>query len=150
MQVNELLDPPAFSPEAGRRLKDEDRDQDITYASSAQLPELLDRDFDWDTLSGSQMSFAYQEGVKLIVTNKGRNGTGFGVCETCGAAWLSDDPEAEKEHLRPFLLFAALGWHGAWNEITTRGTGRFTRDTLVEIKKRLAKLGVSTFVRTHR
>jgi hypothetical protein len=104
LQVNELLDPPAFSPEAGRRLKDEDRDQDITYASSAQLPELLDRDFDWDTLSGSQMSFAYQEGVKLIVTNKGRNGTGFGVCETCGAAWLSDDPEAEKEHLRPFLL----------------------------------------------
>jgi hypothetical protein len=104
LQVNELLDPPAFSPEAGRRLKDEDRDQDITYASSAQLPELLDRDFDWDTLTGSQMSFAYQEGVKLIVTNKGKNGTGFGVCETCAAAWLSDDPESEKEHVRPFLL----------------------------------------------
>ncbi len=104
LQVNELLDPPAFSPEAGRRLKDEDRDQDITYASSAQLPELLDRDFDWDTLTGSQMSFAYQEGVKLIVTNKGKNGTGFGVCEICGAAWLSDDPDSEKEHARPFLL----------------------------------------------
>jgi len=104
LQVNELLDPPAFSPEAGRRLKDEDRDQDITYASSAQLPELLDRDFDWDTLAGSQMSFAYQEGVKLIVTNKGKNGTGFGVCETCGAAWLSDDPDSDKEHARPFLL----------------------------------------------
>jgi hypothetical protein len=104
LQVNELLDPPAFSPEAARRLKNEDRDQDITYASSAQLPELLDRDFDWDTLTGSQMSFAYQEGVKLIVTNKGKNGTGFGVCETCGAAWLSDDPDSEKEHPRPFLL----------------------------------------------
>ena len=50
------------------------------------------------------MSFAYREGVKLIVTNKGKNGTGFGVCETCGAAWLSDDPESEKEHPRPFLL----------------------------------------------
>ncbi len=104
LQVNELLDPPAFSPEAGRRLRDEDRDQDITYASSAQLPELLDRDFDWDTLAGSQMSFAYEEGVKLIVTNKGKNGTGFGVCETCGAAWLSEDPDSEKEHSRPFLL----------------------------------------------
>jgi hypothetical protein len=104
LQVNELLDPPSFSPEAGRRLRDEDRDQEITYASSAQLPELLDRDFDWDTLTGSQMSFAYQEGVKLIVTNKGKNGTGFGVCETCGAAWLSDDPDSEKEHPRPFLL----------------------------------------------
>jgi len=104
LQVNELLDPPAFSPEAGRRLRDEDRDQDITYASSAQLPELLDRDFDWDTLTGSQMSFAYQEGVKLIVTNKGKGNSGFGVCETCGAAWLSDDPDSEKEHPRPFLL----------------------------------------------
>ena len=68
------------------------------------FPELVDRDFHWDTLTGSQMSFAYQEGVKLIVTNKGKNGTGFGVCETCGAAWLSDDPESEKEHPRPFLL----------------------------------------------
>ncbi len=104
LQVNELLDPPAFSPEAGKRLRDDDRDQDITYASSAQLPELLDRDFDWGTLTGSQMSFAYQEGVKLIVTNKGKNGMGFGVCETCGAAWLSDDPDSEKEHPRPFLL----------------------------------------------
>jgi hypothetical protein len=104
LQANELLDPPAFSPEAGRRLRDEDRDQDITYASSAQLPELVDRDFQWDSLTGSQISFAYREGVKLIVTNKGKNGTGFGVCETCGAAWLSDDPDSEKEHARPFLL----------------------------------------------
>jgi hypothetical protein len=104
LQVNELLDPPAFSPEGGRRLRDEDRDQDITYASSAQLPELLDRDFNWDTLTGSQMSFAYEEGVKLIVTNKGKDGTGFAVCETCGAAWLSDDPDSQKEHSRPFLL----------------------------------------------
>jgi hypothetical protein len=104
LQVNELLDPPAFSPEAGRHLRDEDRDQDITYASCAQLPELLDRNFGWDTLTGSQTSFAYQEGVKLIVTNKGKNGTGFDVCEACGAAWLFDDPDSEKEHLRPFLL----------------------------------------------
>jgi hypothetical protein len=68
------------------------------------LPELLDRDFNWDTLTGSQMSFAYEEGVKLIVTNKGKDGTGFAVCETCGAAWLSDDPDSQKEHSRPFLL----------------------------------------------
>ena len=104
LQVNELIDPPAFSPEAGRRLRDDDRDQEITYASSAQLPELLDRDFDWDTLVGSKMSFAYQEGVKLIITNKGKDSTGFAVCELCGAAWLSEDPDSTQEHLRPFLL----------------------------------------------
>ena len=66
------------------------------------------------------MSFAYREGVKLIVTNKGKNGTGFGVCETCGAAWLSDDPESEKEHPRPFLLPDYVRQEGAAAEVLQR------------------------------
>jgi len=104
LEVNELLDPPGFSPEGGRRLKEGDREQDITYASSAQLPELVDRDFEWKAAKGSRMDFAYAEGIKLIVTNKGKDGSGFAVCETCGAAWLSDDEDSEKAHRRPFLL----------------------------------------------
>ena len=104
LQVNELLDPPGFSPEGGRRLKEGDREQDITYASSAQLPELVDRDFQWKTVNGARMDYAYAEGVKLIVTNKGDDGSGFAICETCGAAWLSDDKDSEKSHRRPFLL----------------------------------------------
>ncbi len=50
------------------------------------------------------MDYAYAEGIKLIVTNKGKDGSGFAVCETCGAAWLSDDEDSLKSHRRPFLL----------------------------------------------
>ena len=104
LEINELLDPPAFSPEGGKRLREGDREQDITYASSAQLPELVDRDVAWQTVKGARMDYSYSEGVKLIVTNKGKDGSGFAMCETCGAAWLSDDEESEKPHRRPFLL----------------------------------------------
>lgn len=104
LHANELLDPPGFSSEGGTRLKEGDREQDITYASSAQLPELVHRDFEWRTVEGARLGYAYAEGVKLIVTNKGKDNAGFAVCESCGASWLSDDPESQKPHLRPFLL----------------------------------------------
>jgi ATP-dependent helicase YprA (DUF1998 family) len=104
LSVNELLDPPAFSPERGRRLEESDRDQDITFASSAQLPEIVNRDFNWNSVHGARIGYAYAEGVKLIVTNKGDDNSGFAVCETCGAAWLSDDEIPDKGHARPFLV----------------------------------------------
>jgi hypothetical protein len=104
LQANELLDPPAFSPEAGLPVKESDRDQDITYASSAQLPELVEReDFHWKEKE-PQLKYAYAEGVKLIVANKGRDGEGFAVCEICGAASLSDEDVPAKSHRRPFLV----------------------------------------------
>ena len=104
MRASELLDPPGFSPEAGLPVKESDRDQDITYASSAQLPELVDReDFKWKPRE-AQLESAHAEGVKLIVANKGRDGDGFAICERCGAAWLSDDDVPVKSHRRPFLV----------------------------------------------
>jgi hypothetical protein len=104
LRVNELLDPPAFSPEHGTPVTESDRDQDITFASSAQLPELVEReDFHWRD-KATQLQYAHAEGVKLIVANKGRDGDGFAVCEKCGAAWLSDDDVPTKSHRRPFLV----------------------------------------------
>jgi hypothetical protein len=104
LRASELLDPPGFTPEAGLPVKESDRDQDITYASTAQLPELVDREeFKWKSKE-IQLEFARAEGVKLIVANKGRNGDGFAVCEKCGAAWLSDDDVPAKSHRRPFLV----------------------------------------------
>jgi ATP-dependent helicase YprA (DUF1998 family) len=104
LQASELFDPPAFSPEEGRKLNEGDREQEITYASSAQLPELVQRDFKWQSAKDSRLEHAYAEGVKLIVTNKGKDGSGFAVCETCGAAWLADDDVPATGHKRPFLL----------------------------------------------
>ncbi|MBS1853929.1 MAG: DEAD/DEAH box helicase [Acidobacteria bacterium] len=103
LQAHEILDPPAFSPEEARPVKESDREQDITYASSAQLPELVEQDFPWKERT-PQLQYAHAEGVKLIVANKGQELEGFAVCEKCGAAWICDDKVPAKPHRRPFLV----------------------------------------------
>jgi hypothetical protein len=102
--VREYLDPPSFSPEAGMALKEGDREQDITFASSAQLPEITGRDeFDWKDGAGVNLRHAYSEDKLLVVANKGKDAAGFSVCEKCGAAWIDGD-EPDGLHERPFLL----------------------------------------------
>jgi ATP-dependent helicase YprA (DUF1998 family) len=102
--VREYLDPPSFSPEGGRPVHEGDRDQDITFASSAQLPEIAGRDdFDWIDGPGAALSHAYGQDVVLVVANKGKDAAGFSVCESCGAAWI-DGEEPEGSHVRPFLV----------------------------------------------
>lgn len=102
--VREYLDPPAFSPEEGRALREGDREQDITFASTAQLPEIAGSDgFDWLDGPGANVRHAFGEDVLLVVANKGKDSTGFSVCEECGAAWL-DGEEPDGGHARPFLV----------------------------------------------
>lgn len=102
--VREYLDPPAFSPEDARALREGDREQDITFASSAQLPEIAEQnEFDWIDGPGVNMSHAYGEDILLVVANKGKDAAGFSVCESCGGAWI-DGEEPEGAHARPFLV----------------------------------------------
>jgi len=102
--VREYLEPPSFSPEGGRALREGDREQDITFASSAQLPEIAEHNiFDWSDGAGVNLSHAYDEDVRLVVANKGRDAAGFSVCESCGGAWI-DGEEPESSHGRPFLI----------------------------------------------
>lgn len=102
--VREYLDPPSFSPEEGRALHEGDRDQDVTFASSAQLPEIAGRDeFDWTEGPGVNLNHAYGEDVRLVVANKGKDASGFSVCESCGGAWI-DGEEPDGSHARPFLV----------------------------------------------
>jgi hypothetical protein len=99
-----FLDPPAFAPEGGQPLAEGDRDQDITFASSAQLPELVDQEqFQWQKAIGSNLKHAYGVDVLLVVANKGKEAAGFSVCDQCGGAWLDGD-EPQGAHARPFLL----------------------------------------------
>lgn len=102
--VREYLDPPSFTPEAGRSLREGDREQDVTFASSAQLPEIAGQlEFTWHSGPGANLSHAYGEDVLLVVANKGRDAAGFTVCQSCGAAWL-DGEEPQGTHARPFLV----------------------------------------------
>ena len=103
--VRDLLNPPSFSPEAGGPVIEGDRDQDITFASSAQLPELATRDeFEWVEGPGENVQHASAPDVLLVVANKGKDFGGFSICEQCGAAWLDGEEEATAKHDRPFLV----------------------------------------------
>jgi Lhr-like helicase len=102
--VREYLDPPSFTPEAGHALREGDREQDITFASSAQLPEIAGRDeFDWTEGPGVNLRHAHGEDILLVVANKGKDSAGFSVCESCGGAWI-DGEEPDGSHARPFLI----------------------------------------------
>jgi ATP-dependent helicase YprA (DUF1998 family) len=101
--ARDFIDPPAFSPEAGDEVREGDREQDLTYASSAQLPEIAESaEFKWSGAPTDHLRHAYGQDVLLVVANKGKDSTGFAVCETCGAAWLDED--AASPHKRPFLV----------------------------------------------
>jgi hypothetical protein len=56
----------------------------------------------------------------LVIANKGKEGEGFDICESCGAAWLAEEGPPGGNHGRPFLLptyvrtreQAPLKWRG--------------------------------------
>jgi ATP-dependent helicase YprA (DUF1998 family) len=107
LYVRELMDPPDFAPEGSRPLSERDRDQDITYATSAELPEVSDREaFDWEECSGMNLQYTKKEDVKLIVVNKGKDFRGFDFCESCGAGWISETGIDSNggSHQRPFPI----------------------------------------------
>jgi hypothetical protein len=100
----DMLDPPGFSPEKGRPIDDNDRDQEYTYTTGAQLPTPMNPDtFNWTSGAGENLQHAYEENRKLVVVNQGPNETGFVVCEKCGAAGPGVDGVASP-HYRPYLI----------------------------------------------
>lgn len=105
------LDPPAFSPEKGIALEDNDSDQELTFATSAQLPEVLSgKKFHQDMQPiGKYLRYACGTGVDLVVVNKGRDELGFSICRTCGAAQPEGPKPPRVTHSLPFLLPRQLG-----------------------------------------
>lgn len=106
LSSHEMIDPPDFAPDDSRGLSERDRDQDITYATSAELPEVTDReDFKWNDTPNRNFQHTMKEDVKLIIVNKGKDSNGFDFCELCGAGWVSDpNSDNNGDHQRPFLM----------------------------------------------
>jgi hypothetical protein len=105
----EMLQPEIFHPEGGKEIQEYDRDQELTYASSAQFPLPVEEDFDWQPL-GVHGRFTQTSNRRLVIVNKGKEvGTeeGFRICEKCGAAAPIGtllEHNLGTKHKRPYLL----------------------------------------------
>ncbi|TAX24987.1 DEAD/DEAH box helicase [Rhizobium leguminosarum] len=103
-----MITPQVFVPEEGKPLKDDDRDQDITYATSAQFPVPVGSD-DLPPLRpmGSHLGFVVATDRKLVTANRGQYSDtdghgGFWVCDKCGKA--STEEHLAGTHERPYKI----------------------------------------------
>jgi ATP-dependent helicase YprA (DUF1998 family) len=106
LEERELLDPPGFSPAGGRPIGERDRDQEISYATSAQFPTPIEPDqFAWRLDAGRHIRYAPKQDGQLVIVNKGpEDGHGFKICESCAAAWPASEAPSNGTHARPFLV----------------------------------------------
>lgn len=110
LQSSELLNPPGFSPEGGRPVGDRDRDQEISYATGAQLPLPVAQDeLEWRLGAWPNIRYAYAENRRFVTVNRGPGSEGFVVCESCGAAWPTANAPRVGAHDRPYLTPAHHG-----------------------------------------
>ncbi|WP_374712411.1 DEAD/DEAH box helicase [Symbiobacterium terraclitae] len=104
----ELLVPEVFHPEEGQPLSAIDKDQELTYATTAQFPVPLAEDdlVDWRQ-AGTHLQATHARDRVLVMVNKGNPDTnaGFAVCEKCGSASIFDpDRKLPSHHTRPYLV----------------------------------------------
>lgn len=99
LEESELLDPSGFAPEKGQPVRD--REQEISYATSAQFPTPVGGEsFAWQNSDEKNLRHAFEQERELVIVNQGPDQAGFCVCASCGATWPADD--ARTPHRRPF------------------------------------------------
>jgi ATP-dependent helicase YprA (DUF1998 family) len=112
LKSTRMIVPQVFTPEDGRALDEDDRDQDITYATSAQFPVPVGTgDLPDLAAMGANLSVAVTEDRKLVTANKGQLSDdayqGFWVCERCGRASTEEHPAGA--HQRPYKIEFSFG-----------------------------------------
>ncbi|MER8774275.1 DEAD/DEAH box helicase [Mesorhizobium sp. M0977] len=107
-----MVVPQVFLPEEGRALKEDDREQDITYATAAQFPVPVGKD-DLPSLRviGRNLSCVVTTDRQLVTVNKGQETSdgrgGFWICNQCGRASVEEPPHAP--HSRPYKIENSYG-----------------------------------------
>ncbi|MGK4329427.1 Zn-binding domain-containing protein [Lonsdalea quercina] len=101
-----MIQPEVFGAENARELNEDDREQEITYATVAQYPQPVDpEDFEFKA-GGAHILFTHATDQKLVTVNRGKNegqSSGFSVCTECGAAFVFDSySPAKGAHERPY------------------------------------------------
>jgi hypothetical protein len=109
----EMLRPEQFHPEKGEAVDEMDLEQEITYATTAQLPVPVTEDGSgpWEPV-GVRALMTHAIDRTMVVVNKGRKGedSGFLVCDKCGAAAPVDQGQVKKQqHLRPYPVLYRTG-----------------------------------------
>jgi hypothetical protein len=105
LQRRPMLTPEVFHPENAEPISPTDRDQDFSYASSAQFPVPVDGiDLTGWKPYGEHSKLIYAPNQKLIVVNRGdkESQSGFWVCSLCGYAELADEDRPPSGHRRPY------------------------------------------------
>ncbi|WP_126241880.1 DEAD/DEAH box helicase [Burkholderia gladioli] len=103
-----MITPEVFGPEDARELREEDREQDITYATMAQFPQPTNAEEFAFKSAGERIFFTHAMDRRLLTVNKGLTqageSKGFQVCSDCGCASVFDGikPRVGK-HKRPYL-----------------------------------------------
>ncbi|VVE78873.1 DEAD/DEAH box helicase [Pandoraea sputorum] len=103
-----MITPEVFGPEDARELREEDREQDITYATMAQFPQPTNAEEFAFKSAGERLFYTHATDRRLLTVNKGLTkggeSKGFQVCSDCGCASVFDGikPRAGK-HKRPYL-----------------------------------------------
>lgn len=107
LKSSRMIVPQVFLPEDGKPLEEDDRDQDITYATGAQFPVPVGG-ADLDDLKplGEQATFTVATNRQLVTTNKGaleeEQYQGFWICDKCGSASTEEPPPGH--HRRPYQI----------------------------------------------
>lgn len=97
--VASMIVPEVYYPEDGKALVDSDRSQDITYATSAQLPiPAAENELKGWKWAGANLESTYAVNQTLVMVNRGIDGDGFRVCELCG----STVGDTGGSHRRPY------------------------------------------------
>jgi len=105
LQATRMIVPQVFTPEDGRALSEDDREQDITYATGAQFPVPIGTN-DLPELQpvGARLAFVVTTDRRLVTANKGQIQSdihqGFWICDKCGRA-STEEPNAGP-HRRPY------------------------------------------------
>lgn len=107
LQNKLVIQPEIFGPEKAKDLPEDDREQEITYATMAQFPQPVDGEiFNFKAIN-LNLKFTYATDKRLITLNKGladiNESMGFYVCNKCGCAHVNDGNLVDAKHKRPYL-----------------------------------------------
>lgn len=138
-----MITPEVFGPEDARELREEDREQDITYATMAQFPQPTNAEQFAFKPAGQRLFYTHATDRRLLTVNKGvtKDGEskGFQVCSDCGCASVFDGIKLRVgKHKRPYLYNGKLASTECYGDFENVFLGYDFRTDLVLLRFHIA------------